>query len=340
MSETPPKISEDEAARLWKRAAELQAEAARREEAAPQPVEPDTAEVLPDTSGYALDHVRAAAVEAGISGEFVDAALTELSSRSTLPAPPTGAADDLARRFLDDPPDVIEVSRVIEAPVARVLESMERIFPGEPYGLSLRDRQGVMGEGGVLVFDITGASFTPKPGWAADASMADMRQLHVSLRRISGDSEATEVTIRSPIAWARGMNFWMGVATTGIGGAIGLGLGSAAGAGISALIGAMSLPVLAAIVATLVVVLGVVSGGGMTVHGFRLLFDWGVGKGEKAIRTLLSALAVDAQGGWGIAPLTGSATDRPMLPSNSTSSDESSDRTAARPDEAPPTSIW
>ena len=73
------RLSEEVAARLWKRAAELQSEAARRIEATSlQETEADNSE--PATEGYALGHVRQAAEEAGISGEFVDAALAEVTA--------------------------------------------------------------------------------------------------------------------------------------------------------------------------------------------------------------------------------------------------------------------
>ena len=55
----PEVLSEGEAARLWERAAHLQAEAARRVEA------PEVQGAAMSASGYALTHVRSAALEAG-----------------------------------------------------------------------------------------------------------------------------------------------------------------------------------------------------------------------------------------------------------------------------------
>ena len=62
MAEHDPEIlSEEEAARLWERAAHLQAEAARRIEA------PDVRGAATAPAGYALTRVRSAALEAGIA---------------------------------------------------------------------------------------------------------------------------------------------------------------------------------------------------------------------------------------------------------------------------------
>ncbi len=66
MAERDPEVlSEEEAARLWERAAQLQAEAAGRIEA------PEVTDAAMASPGYALAHVRSAALEAGIASEFV-----------------------------------------------------------------------------------------------------------------------------------------------------------------------------------------------------------------------------------------------------------------------------
>ena len=71
-------LTEEQAARLWQRAAALQTEAARKAESQwdgrqlPSGTEhPED----PTDSGYAIEHVRAAAIEAGIGAEFLEAAL-------------------------------------------------------------------------------------------------------------------------------------------------------------------------------------------------------------------------------------------------------------------------
>ena len=73
MTEQDPDIlSEEEAARLWERAAQLQAESTGETET------PDVQDARIHTPGYALTHVRSAALEAGIDSEYVETALAEL----------------------------------------------------------------------------------------------------------------------------------------------------------------------------------------------------------------------------------------------------------------------
>jgi hypothetical protein len=67
-------LTEEMAARLWRRAVDLQAEAAGRAETTPLLAAEREGESR-DSTGYSFAHVRQAAEEAGIAGEFVDAAL-------------------------------------------------------------------------------------------------------------------------------------------------------------------------------------------------------------------------------------------------------------------------
>ena len=64
--------------------------------------------------------------------------------------------------------------------------------------------------GDLLVFDIPGASMTgvSQPGFPGQASHADLREIYASLRPV-GDA-ACELTMRSPVAWAFGMNAGIG----------------------------------------------------------------------------------------------------------------------------------
>jgi len=63
-------------------------------------------------SGYALTHVRSAALEAGIANEFVEAALADLRAERALPA---ASGSNVARKFLGHPPDTLTARRVLEA---------------------------------------------------------------------------------------------------------------------------------------------------------------------------------------------------------------------------------
>ena len=117
MESDPDFLDEEEAARLWQRAAQLQAEAAQRAEKAENETaetgaaESETADGAPP-EGYALTHVRSAALEVGIANEFVDAALADLHAERTLPKKKRRR---LARWFLGNPPETHTVRRVIEA---------------------------------------------------------------------------------------------------------------------------------------------------------------------------------------------------------------------------------
>ncbi len=184
MAERDPEVlSEQEAARLWERAAQLQAEAAGKVE--PPAVHDEST----PSSGYALAHVRSAALEAGIGTEFVDAALADL--RVGRAHPPAEKSTSLARRFLNHPPDTITARRVIEATPQEVLSVMEAVFPAEPFRLTLTDQQGDPLDGGVLVFDIQGTTtLLLQGGFAFETREAGLRQVFVSLRSIEGSKSS------------------------------------------------------------------------------------------------------------------------------------------------------
>jgi len=295
-------VSEEEAAELWKRAAQLQAEAARRAELTARRKAADelTPVAGPDPSeGYAVTHVRAAAVEAGIGEEFVDAALADLRVERAVGSE---GRRGLARRFLGDPDDAVVASRVINAPIPDVLEAMEAVLPAEPFGLTLKDRRGDPAKGDLLVFDIPGASMTgvSQPGFPGQASHADLREIYASLRPVGND--ACELTMRSPVAWAQGINAGFGVLITGAGAGVGLGGGSALAAVLGGMTAMAGMATLSAILATIAVVGGVVTGGAGAHWFFRKLYGVALGKGDRALESALGAVAMRAEGGWGFAP--------------------------------------
>ena len=192
MAEGDPEIlSEEEAARLWERAAQLQAEAAGRVEA------PDVRDAAISPPGYALTHVRSAALEAGIGNEFVDAALADLRAERALPS--VAKENTFARRFLDHPPNTITVRRIVEGTPQEVLSAMEAVFPEEPFRLTLADQQGNPLEQGVLVFDISATSSPFQQGFALETREAGLRQVFVSLRPIAESTSSCEITVHSPV---------------------------------------------------------------------------------------------------------------------------------------------
>lgn len=306
MSEPQEQLSEAEATRLWQRAAQLQAEAARRAEA----VSADAAEEgSPDTpgEGYALAHVRAAALEAGIGEEFVEAALTDLRAERAVEGPGRGKPRRMSRRILGAPVDAVVARRVISASADRVLEVMEAVFSSDTYRLSLRERQGEPAGGGVLVFDILGASFTgtAASGFAAEASWADFRQVYASLRAVPGDRPATELTVRAPVAWAFTLNATVVGSAGVVGSGIGYGLGFAAGSVLAAAGSALALGPIVAVVAGLVAAGGAAGGGLGAVAALRAVYRHSLRRGERGLQGLLAAVATRAEGGW---KLTGPST--------------------------------
>jgi len=298
-------LSEEDAARLWSRAAQLQAEAIRRSEAH----EVDRASTdLAMRDGYALEHVRTAALEAGIGADHFDAALADFRAARAV----TVAGGRLSRRVLGDPADTITVRREIRAAPARVLQAMEEIFPHEPYRLTLTDRAGDPLGGGLLVFRIEGAGFTVADGFRGQVSAADLREVLVTIRPLEGrEDEAAEVVLRGPVAWAHRLNAAIGSVLIGMGTAIGMGLSSVAGGAAAALLVGSGLAIwpVAGVVAAAIAAGGTGLSGVGSVVGFRKVYAWSMGKGRNGLESLLSEVAVRAQGGWGLTAGTKEAPD-------------------------------
>ncbi len=295
-------VSEEEAARLWQRAAQLQAEAARQSEVDSDDMGTDGRSDDEEATGYALAHVRAAALEAGISAEYLDAAQRDLLAERELPRVKGNTA---LKVMLGEQVETITVRRSMNASPDQVIKAMEEIVPNDPYRLNLVDRRGDPFAGGVLIFDIMDASFTAHGGFAGETSWADMRQVHVALRPLD---DGTEVTLRGPIAWARGINALAGVLMVGAAGGVGTLLGGALGTTVGALGGAPIFAVLAAVIAAGGT--GLAGLGGFI--GFRKLYDYSVTKGERALEGLLGAVAVRAERGFGVSwnpAVTDGATD-------------------------------
>jgi len=296
-------LTEEEAARLWQRAAALQAEAAHLAEVGSGEEEDDAGDARAGDderdSGYAIEHVRAAALEAGIGAEYLDAALVDLKAERALPNARNRGV--IAERVFPDLPGAITVKRVIEATPNEVLDAMEKVFPEEPYQLSLLDQKGDVLEGGVLVFDIVGASMFESEGFKGKVSASDLRQIYVSIHSLDGGRRC-EVTLRGPVAWAETRNTGIGAVVIALMGGGGLAVGGGAGGALAAAMataGLVSISVSGVIAAGLAVA-GLLGGGGAGTVGFRAMYRYSLRLGEKALEGLLSAVAVRAQGGWGL----------------------------------------
>lgn len=300
MSLDDTRISDEEARALWRRAAELQAEAAHRLEErsrqlAPREDPSDTAEA----DGYLLADVRAAAEGAGISPEFVDHALAE-SRNMALVEGTQSQPSAMAARFLGQPPRMLEVSRVFHAPAEEVYAAMQRVLPEHPYRLSLVDHHGADPvDGGMLVFKVPAFSYTATvadQSFAYEMSWADLRQLVFSLRRLDTSPPATELTVQGNLTASHRKNMWVGGIMSGVGAALG-GVGGAIAGGAAAV--AFGIGGVAVGVAAMGFLAGGGSFGGLAMLGYRRLYRYALRRGEKAIRDLLGAIAVDIETGGG-----------------------------------------
>ncbi len=291
MSEDPKEyVSSDDARLLWKRAAELQAEAARRLEERSRLLAP--AETT--GSGFRLTEVKSAALEAGISPEFVELAYAEVGSEAGK-KPPSEAVERRARQFLGIRRASLEVSRVIDASPAEVFESLQRVLPSARYALL---HVNTLGDDplkdGVFVFE-------PPSMWTQAGAAAEFagqmggvgaKQLFVSLREIG--PEKSELSVRAPMARGFRTHYFLGLGLTGSM-AVGAGIGGAAIA--TAAMGALGIaaaPLLAGAVIGGVAV-GTGGVGGLSLWGFRALFRHSVEKAETALTTLLQVVDVGAR---------------------------------------------
>ena len=215
-------LSSDDAMLIWRRAAELQAEAAARLEsrmratagskqleatsmapvnsqdgaiASPQSL--GTAASLP-TDAYRLRDVEAAAVEAGISQRYVALALDELRAspnaiQRAQPLPRWKEA--LATRLFGTTQRTLSVTRRFAAAPRAVLQVLGRSLQAAPWSLALRDTLGGHPlDGGVLVFEIP-AMVDGNYKWKWTRYGVYAPELRVSLAPAPGSAKACEVTV-------------------------------------------------------------------------------------------------------------------------------------------------
>jgi serine/threonine protein kinase len=278
-------VSPERAQEIWRRASELQAEAATRvQRRYRNPATPQDQEKIPSGS-YRLQDVEAAAVEAGIAAEFVALAVAEQGQQT----PATSVVNESDRRdrlyttLLGTRARSISVARTIPAPVRDVLEAMGRVFPETPFFLTFRETVGGHPvDGGVMVFNvkpINPADPTYTPFMYRMAQLV-LKQLSVTVRALSGPVAATEVSVygdlrpglRTNLKWDYGFTGTAAVgsaAASGAMGAAGLGLGLLA-----------ALPAIG---------VGAVIGAG-TLGWYRWLYRRGLAKGTEELESLLLAI--------------------------------------------------
>jgi eukaryotic-like serine/threonine-protein kinase len=211
-------LSEREAMAVWQRAAELQALTS----AAPavSPLEQIEA-ARSRTQGYRLDHVRDAAVEAGISEPYVERAVKELGFAGPVPArnPQPGLQPGLTNETagtsrLDPPRSNAFVRALIGGPTRLHLEAtIEGEIPEADFEVLLRSIRNAMGDAGHM------SVFARTLSWSPTGTD---RRLNIT---ISSRGGRTTVTMDERLAPLVGGFF----------GGIGGGMGGGGSAGIAAL---------------------------------------------------------------------------------------------------------
>jgi hypothetical protein len=275
MSESQRHVSEEQARRLWERAAELQAEAAaRREEEARQEegAKKDSPGLLSgevhEAGAYSLTHVRQAGVEAGIPPEFFNLALAEEAILEMEGGSGERDFDRVMQRFLGDGRRALEVRKQYAFPTRDVWASLEKTVCAEPYGLDLLDvREEQAGTGMMAILE----SYSH----ASDGSLAHMlnnagtRRLLVRVTPVK-EKDGSEVLIRVPLRSSRRSIGGFGLGVVGVAGLIGgaKGLGVAAGLAGAGALGTLPLALLLAGGG----LAGFAGVGGLTRYGFRALY--------------------------------------------------------------------
>ena len=213
-SPSQPVLTESEANLVWRRAAQLQAEAASRlesrtrEQVALARTDGRDGAGREPSGGFRVTAVQAAAEEAGISRQFVSLALAELRAD-------TGAGQGMVvrsaepsaivRATLGRTPRTISISRVFDHSPRRVLAAMGMALQRAPAGLRLRETIGGHAlHGGVLVFDIQGMEGYTSSGtgvaygnylWSWTRYQMWVKTLRAQLAPVGGDSSRCEVTL-------------------------------------------------------------------------------------------------------------------------------------------------
>ena len=154
-------LSENEARVVWQRAAQLQAEAAHRMErrAALESARVSGEQTAVTTDdAYRLRDVEAAAVEAGISRQYVAIALAELRANpgsAALTDPMSERADRRTTLLMGTADRALSVSRVIPASPKDTLQALGAVFTAAPHEFTLQDTvNGHPLDGGIMRFKV------------------------------------------------------------------------------------------------------------------------------------------------------------------------------------------
>jgi hypothetical protein len=264
------KFTEEEATRIWRRAAELQA--ARRLPAAPDPATAGGAGGGQDDSRALSDvEIVEIAREAGIEPEFVSQALTEVALSA-----PTGAHDRQPLR----------TRRTLEGPLAAVESVVREIATGEPYRLRFTDVRTTR-DGLSLVFDmppLDHASAVAQPLRAgAHAVGENVGSLYAVLLQDRSDPERTELILQAEPQPDFDRSKRLHEVGVGAAGAVAGGISvGALGAWLLALSGAAMMAPAA---------VGAAAFGTLGYRLVSVLHRWSVRKDAEALETLASEIA-------------------------------------------------
>ncbi len=314
-------LSNHQALEVWKRAAELQAEAASRLEArlrnetqTRQMIRHGDDRNLPSagpsqlgvgvgagngasansaedpllsprlTDSYRVRDVEAAALEVGISQRYVALAMAELqSSPSAIKnmQPVSEWKNNLATNLLGTEQRTLSVSRVFRFPPRETLKAVGRAFQSAPYSLLLRDTVGGHPLGGGVLVFDLPPYLEMNYKWTWTRYGVYVPELRVTLAPIPGDSQACEVSIHLDLR--RGLN--ASIAGHGFL----AGLGSSIGAVIGGAVGAKALAIAGA------ALLGPIAGGGLVlgwaaVVGMRPMYRWELRKATAELEAVLAAV--------------------------------------------------
>lgn len=276
MTAGEPRVSEREARELWRRAAELQA-ADERKRVTRRATVPPAAEDL------SLADVAGAAEGAGIEPDYVRLALAE---RRLVDADQIRRDRWTARslRAVVGEKDAIEVSRVIAASPDHVLRAFQAVGSRPEFALIPEDGIGHDAlVDGVLVYRLQGSSSS----FHSCLSYADARVVLVTVRAYG---DGARIRLRVPL-FRRGLNLAVAGGLSGTTGGLGAMGGGAAGSALAGWIGTASVAVLMA-----PAVVGALGGAAAGVVGFRKLYGSAVQAGEGAMRRLMHAVALEAEG--------------------------------------------
>jgi len=275
------RISEEAARSIWRRAAQLQAEAERRlEESHRLPARTDTG--LARTDGLHPDEVRVAGEEAGISPEFVQIALAEASALGGPSSAMTRQDAVGARLFLGATRHTIEATKVVQGSVDSVFAAVLQVFSGHPCLLQAGEVAELPSwSGRVIVFNVPKFDWgaTASPPFVEKAAVIGLRQLHVAVRPLPGDVPTCEVVVAGDLHPGMRKGWRWSAATsigaTAAGGAVGLGMAASAIAG--------ALLVVPAVVGAVVM-------GGATVGAWALGYRYYLGAVEASLTESLQLL--------------------------------------------------